>query len=560
MNRPAAYLARAPLRVRLVAAVLLLVTIALAGSAFLATTALRSYLVSRDDQQLSDVLAEVVQCAPVTTATTAPASGDHFCGRAGPRFTRPAAPGATPGTQTQTQTPAPGAQTQTPAPGAQTLTPGTTAPTPGAQTPTPGQRESGPPSPFFVQFSQADGTVSTQVLNPLRASSEHPVLPALTLEAATARARQPFTVTGSAGGTQWRVVAAPLTSGGGSVMVAQSLGPVDATVQRLAWLEAGVGLVVLIAVALVGRFLVRRSLRPLEDVEATAEAIAAGDLSRRVPHDEHPTTEVGRLSTSLNGMLHQIETAFAERAASEVAARDSEERMRRFVADASHELRTPLTSIHGFADLVGRGAVSDPPEVVRFMARIEGEADRMRGLVEDLLLLARLDEQRPLDLVPVPLVDVAADVVLDAEALEPDRSITLVVDDNEMPSVLADETRLRQVITNLVRNAIVHTPPQTSVTVRVATMVVDGRPWGALEVIDDGPGLSPEDAARVFSRFYRVDASRSRDQGGSGLGLSIVSALVQAHHGRVQLDTEVGQGATFRVLLPLAPSRLTVTG
>ncbi len=538
MIRPAgSYLARAPLRVKLVAAVLLLVTIALAVAGLLATTALRSYLVSRDDQQLRDVLAEVVQCTPATVSTTG--RDDHFCGRSGPR---------------------PGRTVTGSAGGAGTAAGGAGAGGAGAGAGDGPGRAAGPPSPFFVQFSAGDGTVSTQVLNPIRVGGEHPVLPVLTLAAAQTRSRKPFTVDGSAGRTQWRVMAAPIASGDGSVMVAQSLGPVDATVGHLALLEAIVGAALLVAVAVVGRFVVRRSLRPLEDVEATAEAIAAGDLSQRVPHDAHPTTEVGRLSAALNGMLHQIETAFAERAASESAARESEERMRRFVADASHELRTPLTSIHGFADLVGRGAVEDLPEIVRFMARIEGEADRMRGLVEDLLLLARLDEQRPLDLVAVPLVDVAADVVLDAEALEPGRAITLVVDDNELPSVLADETRLRQVVTNLVRNAIVHTPSTASVTVRVATVDADGERWGALEVIDDGPGLSAQDAARVFSRFYRVDASRSRDQGGSGLGLSIVSALVAAHHGRVQLDTEVGRGATFRVLLPLVASRTTVTG
>ena len=501
--------ARTPLRVKLVASVLLLVTVSLAFAGLIATRELRAYLVSRNDAQIARVLATQASCSSATSAGhRVPGCIRNFGG---------------------------GAQ----APDGDHLNE---------------RRGTGPPSPFVVQFSRADGTPVDSFRNPGAADDPTPNLPKLTLADAQSRVGTAFTVDAATGPAQWRVIVMPLSDGGGSVAVAQSLGDVDRTMGRLAALEAIIGAAVLLAVALLGYFLVRRSLRPLEDVEATAKAIAAGDLSRRVPHDEHPNTEVGRLATSLNGMLHQIETAFAERAASEAAARGSEERMRRFVADASHELRTPLTSIHGFADLVGRGAVRDLPEILRFMARIEGEADRMRGLVEDLLLLARLDEQRPLDLVPVRLVDVAADVVLDAQALHPARAITLVVDDNELPAVLADEVRLRQIITNLVRNAVVHTPPQVSVTVRLGTVTQDDAQWGSLEVIDDGPGLSAQDAARVFTRFYRVDASRNRDQGGSGLGLSIVSALVVAHHGRVQLDTEVGRGATFRVLLPLAPS------
>jgi two-component system OmpR family sensor kinase len=512
-----AVLARQPLRVKLVAAVLLLVAIALAVAGFVAAHELRAYLVSTNDAQIANVLTSNTKCSLTATAAVAPPNTRGFgCIRAAianDSTTRPQPPeGGNPGDR----------------------------------------RGSGPPSPFVVQFSKADGSVVESVLNPIDAGEGRPQFPTMTLAEATATANTPFTVNAASGPTKWRVTAAPLADGSGSVMVAQSLGDIDRTMGRLAWLEAIIGAVVLLVVAFVGYLLVRRSLRPLEDVEVTAEAIAAGDLSRRVSHDAYPATEVGRLSSSLNGMLHQIESAFAERAASEASARDSEERMRRFVADASHELRTPLTSIHGFADLVGRGAVRDLPEILRFMTRIESESDRMRGLVEDLLLLARLDEQRPLDLVPVSMVDVAADVVLDAQAIEPDRSITLVLDDDDPPVAMADPARLHQIVTNLVRNALVHTPPSASVTVRIATTEADGARWAALEVIDDGPGLHPDDAARVFRRFYRADASRSRDAGGSGLGLSIVSALVDAQHGRVQLETELGHGATFRVLLPLA--------
>jgi two-component system OmpR family sensor kinase len=519
-----AVLERQPLRVKLVAAVLLLVTIALAVAGFVAAHELRAYLVSTNDAQIANVLASNTKCSLTATAAVAPPNGRGFgCVRA-------------------------------------TFANGTTTPAQPPDGGNPGDRRgSGPPSPFVVQFSKPDGSVLEAVLNPISAGEGRPQFPTMTLAEAKSNTGVPFTVSSATGPTKWRVSVAALTDGSGSVMVAQGLGDIDATMKKLTVLEAIIGAVVLVVVAFVGYLLVRRSLRPLEDVEVTAEAIAAGDLSQRVPHDTYPATEVGRLSSSLNGMLHQIESAFEERAASEASARDSEERMRRFVADASHELRTPLTSIHGFADLVGRGAVRDLPEIVRFMTRIESESDRMRGLVEDLLLLARLDEQRPLDLVPVPLVDVAADVVLDAQAVEPDRSITLVVDDDGPPVAVADPARLRQVVTNLVRNAMVHTPPEASVTVRVGTATDDGVTWAVVEVIDDGPGLHPEDAARVFRRFYRVDASRSRDAGGSGLGLSIVSALVDAHHGRVQLETELGKGSTFRVLLPLADVQSPVT-
>ncbi|MDQ1723779.1 MAG: two-component system, OmpR family, sensor kinase [Frankiaceae bacterium] len=513
---------RTPLRVQLVAAMVMLVTVALLGAGLLASTLLRGYLVSVDDQQLKAVVTEAVQCTLTTSSSGVVVQGPNqrSCGHPQPD-----------GTNRLGTTPRAGTAAGT----------------------TPNSRPLGPPSPFLVQFSHPDGSVYDEVRNPLRSGEVTPALPALTVAQARALDGKPFTVKGVSGADEWRVLAAPLTSGDGSVMVAQSLGNVDGTIARLAKLEGIVGLVLLLAVALVARFLVRRSLRPLEDVETTAEAIAAGDLTRRLPDDAHPTTEVGRLSASLNGMLQQIEGAFAERQSSETNARRSEERMRRFVADASHELRTPLTSIHGFADLVGRGGVRDLDEVVRVMARIEGEADRMRALVEDLLLLARLDEKRPLVLVPVPLVDVAADVVLDAQALAPERSIEIEVADDEPPIAMGDPVRLRQVITNLVRNALVHTPSTASVTVKLSTLSEDGADWASLEVIDDGPGIDAADAGLVFGRFYRVEESRTRDQGGSGLGLSIVQAVVAAHGGRVELDTALGEGATFRVLLPLAP-------
>jgi two-component system OmpR family sensor kinase len=283
---------------------------------------------------------------------------------------------------------------------------------------------------------------------------------------------------------------------------------------------------------------------------------------------------VGRLGLALNTMLEQIETAFRAQAASETTARTSEEKMRRFVADASHELRTPLTSIRGFAELHRQGAVTDPPEVSRLLGRIEDEAKRMGLLVDDLLLLARLDQQRPFQRAPVDLLAVAADAVEAARATAPVREIVLETtvlahgsgDDQgdgergdgesegeTAPLVVAgDEPRLRQVVANLLDNALSYSPAGTPITMAVGMAERDGHALACMEVRDRGAGLSAEQAERVFERFYRTDKARSRAHGGTGLGLSIVAAITAAHGGNVEVDTAPGDGATFRVLLPLA--------
>jgi two-component system OmpR family sensor kinase len=258
---------------------------------------------------------------------------------------------------------------------------------------------------------------------------------------------------------------------------------------------------------------------------------------------------MGRLSHALNAMLEQIERAFGARAASEARARRSEERMRRFVADASHELRTPLTSIRGFAELHRQGAVTDPGEVSRLLARIEDEATRMGLLVDDLLLLARLDQERPVQHVPVDLRRVADAAVEAARAAAPDRTVDLVVDDADWV-VQGDEARLRQVVTNLLDNALGYSPTTTPVELRLGRTTRSGQDLVAVEVVDQGPGLTAEQTERVFERFYRTDAARSRAQGGTGLGLSIVAAITQEHGGTVEVDSAPGEGATFRVLLP----------
>jgi signal transduction histidine kinase len=429
--------------------------------------------------------------------------------------------------------------------------------------PGPGPR-GGPPSPYLVQYRLADGQPDGEYKDLLEDGQQSPRVPD---EAAwfEANSGKVLTVPASGGDGRWRVAVQPRRdASGGSVVVAASLDGIDSTTRQLRLIDLVVSLVVLVALAGVGAAIVRASLRPLVDIEQTARAIAAGDLTRRVP-DRDPRTEVGRLGRALNTMLAQIESAFGARAASEAsarrseeAARHSEDRMRRFVADASHELRTPLTTIRGFAELYRQGAARDPAELDRLMRRIEDQAARMGLLVEDLLLLARLDQQRPLDREPVDLLALAADAVNDAHAVAPDRQIELVLGTGDggvgtALVVLGDDQRLRQVLANLVNNALTHTPAGSPVEVRVGTAPLDGRPGAAVEVVDHGPGLTPEQTERVFERFFRGDPARSSAAGGTGLGLSIVAALVAVHGGAVQVDSVPGRGARFRVVLPLAP-------
>ncbi len=357
-------------------------------------------------------------------------------------------------------------------------------------------------------------------------------------------ATHPVTFTTKVGATLplYRVMATPLSEGG-TLLVAIPLTDVHATLRRLLRIEIAVGIVVLATTAALALWLVRLGLKPLRGIGDTAGSIAAGDLSQRVsPADER--TEVGRLGLALNAMLTHIEAAFDER-------RASEERLRRFVADASHELRTPLTSIRGYAELFRRGAGTRPEDLEKSMARIEAEASRMGVLVDDLLLLARLDQGRPLERESVDLGAIAGEAADAARAVDPAVPIDVTVDGQV--DLIGDGGRLRQVVDNLLDNARVHTPPGTSIHVRVQGEV-DGV---VLTVADEGPGLSPEASARVFERFYRGDPARSRQTGGAGLGLSIVAAIVDAHGGSVSVLRSSGDGAdegvAFQVRLPLDP-------
>jgi two-component system OmpR family sensor kinase len=425
------------------------------------------------------------------------------------------------------------------------------------------------PGDYFIVYADARGVQAPQYVDALIDPKDLPPLPT-DRTAMQSHLGVPYDVDSTGSTDRWRVLVTAGPSGDGQVlMVGRNLSDVDHTVKQLLWIDLLAGGAVLIVLASAGAAIVRASLKPLRDIERTAGAIAAGDLSQRVsdpePGVDEPKTEVGRLSRAFNTMVTQIETAFTARAESETAARDaafaaqasetrarrSEERMRQFVADASHELRTPLTTIRGFAELYRQGAASgSPEETARLVRRIEDEAARMGLLVEDLLLLARLDRERPVALAPVELRVLATEAVQAAKVVAPDRVVELEVARDAGPLVvLGDDGRLRQVLGNLVSNALLHTPADAEVAVRLRSDGDDA----VIEVADTGPGLVGEQKERVFERFYRVDAARTRHDGktSTGLGLAIVAALVTAHEGTVEVDSESGQGATFRVRLPL---------
>jgi two-component system OmpR family sensor kinase len=397
---------------------------------------------------------------------------------------------------------------------------------------------------LYIETRLADGTVADRAaLERLGQPAMSPVLPAVLVvpdAAADGRgtdAARHSTVSSKSGGERFRVATWRLAPTGESLVLALPLDELESTMRRLLAVELVVTAAALAAGLLLARALMTVGLRPLDDIAGTAGAIAGGDLTKRVAREE-ATTEVGRLGAALNAMLGQIERAFAER-------RASEDRLRRFVADASHELRTPLTSIRAYAELFDRGADRRPEDLGRAMRGIEAEAERMGVLVDDLLLLARLDQGRSLDRAPVDLGALAAEAIDAARAVEPDRPLSVRVDGSV--EVAGDPVRLRQLVDNLLANVRAHTPAGAGAEVSV--FPEDGR--GIVVVADHGPGISRHDQGRVFERFYRADPSRARDAGGAGLGLAIVAAIAAAHGGRSGVGTADGGGAEFRIELPL---------
>jgi len=354
-----------------------------------------------------------------------------------------------------------------------------------------------------------------------------------------------FDASSTGGNVAYRVMVRPIGPQGLKLVVAIPLTDVNETLGRLAAVMVLVSLAVLVGLCGLAWWIVRQGLRPLDDMAATAGAIAGGDLTQRVtPADER--SEVGRLGLALNTMLGEIEAAFTARTA-------SEGRLRRFLADASHELRTPLTSIRGYAEIFDLGARERPEDLATSMHHIREEADRMSVLVDDLLVLARLDRERPLDLGRMELVAVATRAVTSARASSPEHPVSLVAPP-ALPMV-GDAARLRQVVDNLLVNAVRHSPEHGGVEVVLGT---DG-PDAVIEVADHGRGVTDADASRIFEPFFRADSSRARTTGGAGLGLAIVAAIARAHGGTVGVRRNGGGGARFWVRVPTHPAASDLT-
>ncbi len=395
------------------------------------------------------------------------------------------------------------------------------------------------PTSTSITLLNRDGLVLAELGGDLNAAPVANYLDGLTIDEVALQGGEAFTIDGT--GNDFRAIAILLPNGQGSVVAAQSLADLDRTVERLGFLFLFIGLLLLSLITIAARIVIRIGLRPLRDVEATAHEIAAGNLSARMP-DASADTEVGRLVMALNLMLSRIESSFAARV-------ESEDRLRRFVADAGHELRTPVTAIRGFSELYRQGAIQDGEATKDLFTRIEGESVRMGSLVEDLLLLARLDHLREMDMEPVNLGEVVDAAVASALVLGPEHKVSFTPPADEV-FILGDQSRIHQVIANLLANARVHTPAGSQIEISI----VESTDGVKVIVSDNGPGLSLDAQSKIFQRFYRVDPSRARVDGeGSGLGLSIVDAVMRAHGGSVSVQSSEGQGATFTLLFPIDP-------
>lgn len=411
----------------------------------------------------------------------------------------------------------------------------------------------GPQFKYSAYLLDEDGNVIHSL--PQGSETSSPDLSGWTVERTRQFHDQGITVPGTQTSTSWRIVPFLVDGGHSTMVVATPMKQTNSVIALVGALTTTFGLATLLAACALAWVLVTRAFDPLARVERTAARIAAGDLSQRVQRYD-ARTEIGQLSRSLNVMLTRIEEAFD-------AQKRSETKMRRFVGDASHELRTPLVSIRGYSELYRHGAIQTPEDMTKAMSRIEAESVRMGQLVEDLLMLARIDERRPAETTAVDILALANDAAADAEATAPDREVSVIGLDGEpaLPAtVCGDESRLRQVLANLTTNAMRYTPAGTPLELAVGTEPgIDGTFTAVLKVIDHGPGISEEQAEKVFERFYRADASRTRETGGSGLGLAIVAAIVEQHDGTVRIEQTPGGGATMVLRFPEA-SPHSVTG
>lgn len=416
-------------------------------------------------------------------------------------------------------------------------------------------RQDGAVGSYRVYILDQRGNVLYSVAGADQQAENEPVLTGWDSEKVKKYHETGTTVNSRTGSNDWRIMPISLESStngqASSMVIALPLKQTNQVVALVGVLTFAFGLATLAAAIAMTWVIVTRTFEPLARVEQTAAKIAAGDLSQRI-EDYNPSNEIGNLAISLNTMLAQIESSFNAQAKSEA-------KMRRFVGDASHELRTPLVSIRGYSELYRQGALPNDEAVATAMGRIESESKRMGQLVEDLLTLARIDERRESKLAPFNLFHLAVDASNDAYATSPDREVSLVgLTDDVAPTsapVIGDESRMRQVVANLLTNAMRYTPAGTPLEIAVGVREdVPGYPLSVIEVRDHGPGIHGEDRERVFERFYRTDTSRSRETGGTGLGLSIVAAILEQHDGSVHIEETPGGGATFVISLPFYPA------
>lgn len=485
------------LRNRLLLTTVVVAAIGIGASDFAANAELRGFLIRQVDSQLSSVAGGTV--SRLVRAGIAPNTDDSMMTTSG----------------------SPSSTTQSAAPEFHPVTP-----------------LRGVPTATAVTLLDPTGVVLGQLGGDISNGGSQATFSGMTLADVARTKGKAFTLNTESPHASTRAMAFVLPSNLGSVVISVSLNSVDKTQHELTWLFLLISIIVLLLIGVVSRWLITLSLKPLLEVEVIAAAIADGDLAARLP-ELQPATEVGRLTQSLNIMLGRIEESFAQKNA-------SESKLRRFVADASHELRTPLTAIRGFAELHRQGAVTGEVKVKELVGRIEKESIRMGSLVEDLLLLARMDEARPHALEPVDLTHLIEESVASARAAGPDHPITLEVADDLY--VLGDSKRIHQALGNLLANSRTHTPSGTAISV----LAKSGEFETTITVADSGPGLSEQDQSRVFERFFRVDPSRARQVGeGSGLGLSIVDAVMKAHGGSVSVSSKLGKGATFTLHFPI---------